>query len=335
VTGGSLPGTFTLSSSGVISGLVSAPPGVYQFTVTATDSSTPPLTAKANLSIAVIGNLNISTKSLPAGELGVPYTGATLASYGGTAPITWTINPGNLPPGLSLNTATGAITGTPTADGTWTFEVYANDSGITDPQEAYTQMSIVVQGAPLQITPSNPPQSDEYQSLSWQLAATGGQPPDQWTEAGALPKGVTLNASTGLISGTPTVTGSYNVTVTVKDSTGAKASALEPIDINPPLPLYVSTPPAVEGPGWSLIEYGQPYSVALSYGGGEAPYTFAVTAGSLPPGLALNRSTGVISGTPTENQCNPPAFTVTITDSEKPAVKASIQVTLNSLTGCA
>jgi hypothetical protein len=146
------------------------------------------------------------------------------------------VTPGNLPAGLSLNTTTGAITGTPTADGTSIFEVYANDSGITDPQTAYTQMSIVIQGAPLQITPSTPPEITELQSFSWQLSATGGTSPYKWSEVGALPNGVTFNTSTGLISGTPARLGVYNITVTVIDSAGAKATAPEPIFVGPPYP---------------------------------------------------------------------------------------------------
>ena len=324
VTGGSLPSGLTMDGDGFISGIVPPNPGVYTFTVTATDSSTPPLVAKATLSIAVVGDLAVTTTTLPSGQLGAPYTGATLASTGGTAPVTWTANPGNLPPGLTLDPATGAITGTPTAVGTSIFEVYANDAGVTDPQEAYAQESITITNTPLQITPVTPPVNLEFDAVSWPLSATGGVAPYTWSEAGALPTGVTFNTTTGLISGTPTVSGQYNLTVTVKDANGAKASAVEPVDISPN-PPYVTVPESfLSGGDLWLPGYN---SVGLVYGGGEGPYSFAVTSGALPTGITLNRSTGVISGM-LAGEIYTTTFTVTMTDSEVPAAKASVAITL-------
>jgi hypothetical protein len=96
-------------------------------------------------------------------------------------------------------------------------------------------------------------------------------------------------------------------------------------------PLFIE-PYGVAGPGGPLF-VGQYFSQQLGFGGGEPPYTFAITGGSLPPGLTLNTSTGVISGTPTSDEnCNYTA-TATVTDSEIPPVKASTGVTLEFVCG--
>ena len=130
VSSGNLPFGLTLNSStGVISGTpVSASTSI--FTVTATDSTTPlPQSASARLSITVNpAGLIVTTTSVPAAEVGSPYAGATLMSTGGTAPVSWSVSHGKLPKGLSLDSGTGDISGTPTAAGSSTFTVTATDS---------------------------------------------------------------------------------------------------------------------------------------------------------------------------------------------------------------
>ena len=115
----------------------------------------------------------------------------------------------------------------------------------------------------------------------------------------------------------------------VADSTGAKANIEETVTVSPP--LFIE-PYGVAGSGGPLF-VGQYFSQQLGFGGGEPPYTFAITAGSLPPGLTLDTSTGVVSGTPTlDENCNYTA-TATVTDSEIPPVKASTQVGFSFVCG--
>ena len=131
VSSGTLPAGLSLSSAGTIFGTPTST-GTSTFTVTASDSGTPPQTANQQLSIPLNpASLTITTTSLPGGKANTPYS-ATLQAAGGTPPITWSVTSGTLPAGLSLSSS-GTISGTPTSTGTSTFTVTATDSG-TPPQ---------------------------------------------------------------------------------------------------------------------------------------------------------------------------------------------------------
>ncbi|HEY4842296.1 MAG TPA: Ig domain-containing protein, partial [Terriglobales bacterium] len=323
VTAGSLPAGLSLNANtGVISGTPTGTfVGTVNFTVTATDSETPTAkTANANLGIAIsVAPLSVTTSgSLAVGVVSSQYSGATLQATGGITPYTWSVTTGSLPAGLTLNAATGAISGTPTASGTANFTVTVTDSETPTAKTATANLSIVVNPA-LSVTTNSLPAGVIGTSYSQTLAGAGGITPYTWSiTTGSLPTGLSLNASTGAISGTPsgTFTGTVSFTVTVTDNespTKKSASANLSIVMSAP-PLSVTTQSLAGG------TIGNVYTnQTLQATGGIAPYTWAVTTGSLPSGLSLNAATGVISGTPTGTFVGTDSFTVTVTDSETPS----------------
>ena len=141
---------------------------------------------------------------------------------------------------------------------------------------------------------------------SFQLQAIGGLPPYTWTLiAGTLPTGITLSSS-GEISGTHDSQTAEPITVRVTDARGDIAERSYLFNVFPPHPV-ITTPPLLP-----LAIVGQPYSVTLEAEDGALPYTWAVIAGDLPPGLTLDEDTGEISGTPTTDGVY--VFTVEVTD---------------------
>ena len=159
--------------------------------------------------------LGITSTSLPNGQVGLAYS-TTLTATGGVPSYTWSISVGALPSGLTLNASTGVISGTPLGSGTVSFTIKVTDSA-TNTQTA--NVSIKVLPSQLTVTTTSLPNGQIGVAYSAALAAAGGTTPYTWAiTSGALPANVTLNASTGLLSGTPTASGSFTVTFTVTDT---------------------------------------------------------------------------------------------------------------------
>ncbi|MFL6314505.1 MAG: beta strand repeat-containing protein [Terriglobales bacterium] len=222
---GALPPGLQLSTAGVISGtptLSSASSSTLSpagtFTVQAKDSASPSQTASILLSLHVAAPLSVGTLTLPDGITGSPYQ-QTLIASGGTGNIFWTLASGTLPPGLTLSPA-GVISGTPTAVNIVgsTFTVLARDSG--SPSQSAPRTLILRIAAPLVITTASLPGAKYGVAFSQTLAASGGIPPLKWALAagsGPLPAGLTLSAA-GVLSGTPTASGTFAFTVQVADT---------------------------------------------------------------------------------------------------------------------
>lgn len=240
VSSGSLPPGLNLNTNGFVTGRTTSDGGTYNFTVKVTDQGTPPLTVSRAFTLVVTPapTLFIKSTSLMNAAQGSPYS-TVLAANGGVPPLTWTIISGSLPPGLTLTTSTGQISGTPTTQSPtpYSFEVQVTDSSLlppnNQPQTASQSLSITV-GRPntLAIATTSLPEAESANLYSQKIVATGGIAPFNWTlTKGILPTGMSLDASTGVISGVATAVSSNTFTIQVTDSENAMASATFTISI--------------------------------------------------------------------------------------------------------
>lgn len=280
--------------------------GHYSYTVTVVDASQAatwidfwqdllgPSSAATILGSSVADDLNPPTGYPPltitfsggAGVVGVPVNFQFTAA-GGLGNYSFTVSSGSLPSGLSIGSGTGTLTGTPTASGTSTFTVTVTDllAGT-----ASVNCTFVVNKTPVGplVLAVGAWTVWEGTSSSVSLSASGGVPAYTFAlVSGSLPTGMTLNASTGVISGTPTVTGAFGFSVSVTDSVYSTATGGGTITVS----------------GISLLitgiggQVGLAFSSSLVAQGGAAPYTYSLISGSLPGGLSI--ASGVITGTPT------------------------------------
>jgi len=166
--------------------------------------------------------LALTTSSLASAGINQSYS-ATLSATGGSSPYTWSIISGSLNAGISLST-NGVISGTPTTAGTNSFTVQVKDSG-TSQQAATANLSLTVANLPPSVATTGLPIATLKASYSTALAGKGGTTPYNWTiTSGALPGGLSLSTA-GAISGTPTVAGTFPVTVKLTDAAGLTSSA--------------------------------------------------------------------------------------------------------------
>ncbi len=293
--GSTPPGLFQLPNKTFVYKLTAAPaPIAPVFT-----ASTPPLTA--NVAVAYH---------------------YTFAASGRPAPV-FSVASGSLPSGLTLDPVTGVLSGTPDTLGDSTFTIKAANG--TSP--AAVTMPITIHVAPTPAAPvftaAAPPSAAKTGvAYTYTFAATGQPAPTFSIATGTLPTGLTLNATTGVLSGTPTAGGVF--TFTVKAANGVSPDA-----VTPSLTINVAAPPvftAVTPPG---AKKGSAYSYTFTASGNPAP-TFSIASGSIPTGLTLNSTTGVLSGTP--SAAGQFSFTVKAANGVTPnAVSNTITITVADL----
>jgi len=292
-------------------------------TITATSQNTPSQTA--TVSITLYPALVISTTMLPSGQVGVAYS-APITSTGGAGSIAWSISAGALPTGLSISSTTGAISGNPTAFGTYTFTVSAQDATTTKIPTTATYTITIAAPTP-KITTTSLPNGLAGTAYGQQLTYTGGNGGTAaFNYTGSLPAGLTLS-SAGLISGTPTVASSgstYNFAVSV--TIGTQTSAVVNLSITIPAYPTVTTTTLPNG------NIGISYSKQLTYNGGAGgTVTWAISPATAftGSGLSLNTSTGVISGTPTAGTTY--SFSVTVTVGTQTSAAQPLSLTVYAL----
>jgi len=294
----SLPPGMSFAPDGSISGTPQRE-GTYGFTIransTANDQAVPAERyCRINVQPATV-SINATCSLLPA-TTGVPYA-QNLQVDGGSAPYSFRLL-GQLPLGLTLN-ANGAISGTPSTSGDFSFGVEVRDAraGTQTANCSFVvnEPELTVQGCPV-------PQASVGTAISRMLSVTGGEGPYTWSSIGTLPAGVVLTPD-GRIAGTPRQSGGFLFRLLASDSQGRQSASSCGITVMPtPLAAsYCVLPQATEA---------EPYTQYVNARGGEAPHIFRIL-GELPEGVTLSAA-GVANGVPV--RAGEYQFNVNITD---------------------
>ncbi|MEO6326575.1 MAG: putative Ig domain-containing protein, partial [Thermoanaerobaculia bacterium] len=290
--------TFTL--------VVKVAPSVAAGTVisnTATASSSTPDPTPGNESgstTTTVCGITFSPAFLPQGTNGVAYSQAVTALPAGPAYLYSVV--GTLPGNVTLNPVTGVLSGSNPLTGTYPITITATDPGGCSGSVSYVLVikcaatSITVSASPL-ANPGILPGGQVSQTYSQStFSASGGASPYTYTGFG-LPIGLSINGSTGLLSGTPSAgqQGVYHVTVVANDNAGCPGSVTYDLYIAGPAACPSITMPATISNG----DVNSAYSDTVAATGGTAPMQYLITSGALKPGLSLNSATGAITGMPT------------------------------------
>ena len=310
-----LPAGLSMSSStGAISGTPTATSAATGYTVTVTDANSATAT---NTFMLTVNSAVTATKSI--GSVALTQNKATTSPIpvtggGGTGPLSYGVSP-SLPTGLSMNTSTGAITGTPAVTLATTFTVTVTDANSATASNTFM---LTVNSAVTATVSLGSVTLAQGKATTSPVPVTGGggTAPLSYGVSPSLPAVLSMSSASGAITGTPSAAGAAAAyTVTVTNSLGATASANFSLAVASALTLTATAS--------STTQLGQFYRQTNVAGGGTAPYTYSVSAGSVPPGTTLNTSTGVVFGTPTTaGSFN---YTITVTDSTTPTAQTATQ----------
>ena len=235
------------------------------------------------------------TSTVPEGWVG-RYYHARIVTANADGSVTFGVSGGSLPGGLALDSATGILAGTPTADGTSSVTIQAEDRTSTIDLSLDVTISDTGTGPEVEPGIANSSLSpgrigEEYED---DLVVANGTGPFILT-ADTLPPGLLLNGETGALSGTPRAAGTFHVCLTVTDL-GAPATGRVKS-----LPLLIL--PTGSDMQFATVlldngEVGTPYSDELGVVGAPGGGGVRYTATGLPPGLTLDKK-GDLAGTPT------------------------------------
>jgi Putative Ig domain len=240
-----------------------------------TPSVTPPAPAPSP-------SLAIQQTSVPGADTGAAYATRFTASGGGSQ--SWSVVGGVLPVGIQL-AGDGTLSGRATIAGDYTFTVRVQAGGGAA-QKTFT--IAVREGVTASIQATK--QAEQGVALALRPAFAGGLAPHTWSLAsGSLPAGVTLDAATGALSGTPTQAGTYELALKVADRDGRSATVQTQLVVNAPIALVTRALP--------LYVRAVRTSFQLETEGGVGKKRFQIVSGRLPVGLRLQVN-GVLVGTP-------------------------------------
>jgi hypothetical protein len=294
--GGKLPPGLSLSFGGQISGTPTQA-GTFSFWVNLSDQNPPsadwcrPAEAQREFTIQVNPGtpppppLHIVQSDLnpKATVQNAPYSFQLSADGGGTQ--TWSLKSGTLPAGLQL-ASNGLLSGTPTATGDFAFTVQ-----VTDGSRSATQTYTLTVVPRLAIASVTVPAAEVARPFELRLGAAGGRGAYSWSvgEGSTLPSGLTLDPA-GVLSGTPTVAGTFPLKLSVKDSLGF----IDSVDVR----VAIAARIAITTKRLSPAKAGRAFTTRLAVSGGVLPRAWKIVKGALPPGVRLDKGTGAVSGTP-------------------------------------
>ena len=338
----------TISMAATLAGMAAGP-------ASATSSYPPPKISLLCSAAANDGTLEGTVCVLPFGVTTAPnaYSATIAVSKVGAvgATVTFALTAGSLPPGLSMpaqSTSGAVITGNPTQTGTFNFTVKATDGSRTSTL-AY-QITVTAQGPPDQLQCNAANGSflvsgicalpDSVLGLPYQgrLVTSHNAGGTLSVVAGALPPGLTLPATFGtsgaVIGGTPTQQGiepTYTFTVQGTGDHGQPLYQAYSITVDQNLPLSIVLPSS--GSTLEPGTVGQAFGQNFFLNGGAGPYSWAVAAGNLPPGLTLQTfaaptdANNELVGTPTT--AGTFTFTMRLTDFSGQQATQSFSITID------
>jgi len=294
-SGSVMPPGLTFADSGGVGLIQGTPttPGTYSFTVEVTDTYSPPERISQLFTLDVLNGLVLPQTTLPDAVKSLAYQ-EQIQPAGGTPPYHFVLGQfSSMPPGLTLNTATGKISGTPTTIGDSYLVVLITDSAPT-PVTINPLVTLHVQ-PPLSIQTTSLPDYARGLNYSSTLNIVGGRAPyTAQLVSGALPDGLTLSASpyptSFYMTGSPTKDGLFSFTVQISDSYEV------PNTVKQAYQIRISDQMSLTGPQLDQILYNQNYSKNFPVTGGFPPYKWSIDVA--PAGLNFDTSTGTLSGIP-------------------------------------
>ena len=320
-----LPAGLSMNSgTGLITGIPTTASGAAPYTVTVTDANATSATATFSLTVspAVVTMQAIATSALTLGNSGTSFTPVT--ATGGTGTLTFAISPG-LPAGLSFDTTSGLITGTPTAtSGTTTHTVSATDANNEKSSKTFS-LTVNPTVTATQAVATTTMTANKAAAAFTPVTGGGGTAPLRYAIGPSLPTGLSFNTATGQITGTATVAwAATTYSVTVTDANSVAAANTFSLTVNSAVAATLVVPTQILVVGGTAASF-----TPVTGSGGTSTLTYSISP-LLPAGLSFSTSTGAITGTQTAAS---PAtnYTVTVADSLSATASATFNLTVNGV----
>ncbi len=228
--------------------------------------------------------------------------------------------------GLSIDSSSGRITGTPTASGDFTITVTVRDGAGSRDVPTQVRRSFTMRVRP-RVTVSaigNITVTQNTAITPIQVSASGGQTSYSYSmSSNPASSGLSINENSGQITGTPTQTGTFTLTVTVTDDHGRTGTRSFSMTVNAPTTVSPLTIAEIDDitAKISAVQTNSPITpIQVSASGGQTSYTYALSSNpATGSGLSINSSSGQITGTPTQRG----TFTLTVTVTDNASTTAN------------